>query len=120
MKNRVILLVAIFGLIVFIGCKKEESVVSGVIQYDKTPYDLQYFGLTPPTIPTDNPLTVEGVKLGRMLFYEKQLSKDGTLSCASCHNQTTGFSDTNRFSIGILGLPGGRQAMAVCSRFTLG
>jgi cytochrome c peroxidase len=51
--------------------------------------------------------------LGRMLFYEKKLSKDNSMSCASCHRQEHAFSDTNRFSIGVDGLPGGRQAMAV-------
>ncbi|MEZ4805695.1 MAG: cytochrome c peroxidase [Bacteroidia bacterium] len=48
-----------------------------------------------------------------MLFYEKLLSSDESMSCASCHNQKTAFSDTNRFSIGVQGMPGGRQAMAV-------
>ena len=51
--------------------------------------------------------------LGKMLFYEPMLSKDGTQSCASCHRQTDGFSDTTRFSIGVEGLPGKRQAMPI-------
>ena len=93
-----------------ISCKKETDNTTGM-SYNPTEYVLDYRGLTPPTIPADNPLTNEGVKLGRMLFYEKMLSGDGTMSCSSCHAQATGFSDTNRFSIGILGLPGGRQAM---------
>jgi cytochrome c peroxidase len=48
-----------------------------------------------------------------MLFYEKMLSRNNTQACASCHNQQTAFSDTNKFSIGINNLPGGRQAMSV-------
>jgi cytochrome c peroxidase len=40
-----------------------------------------------PELPKDNNLTKEGVKLGKMLFFEKALSKDGTQSCASCHVQ---------------------------------
>ena len=48
-----------------------------------------------------------------MLFYEPLLSKDGTQSCASCHRQEDAFSDTLRLSIGVEGLPGKRQAMAV-------
>ncbi|MCG2613396.1 c-type cytochrome [Terrimonas sp. NA20] len=41
----------------------------------------------------DNPLTKEGIALGRKLFYEGQLSRDGITSCASCHQQFAAFSD---------------------------
>ena len=83
------------------------------IQLDDTPYALSIGNFEPPSIAPDNPLTVQGVRLGRMLFYEKQMSKDGTLSCASCHKQENAFTDTNQFSTGVKGLLGGRQAMAV-------
>ncbi len=43
--------------------------------------------------PARNPLTEEGVALGRMLFYDPVLSKNGTVSCASCHQQDKAFSD---------------------------
>ncbi|MEN8810598.1 MAG: cytochrome-c peroxidase, partial [Flavobacteriales bacterium] len=110
---RTIIVTAIVGVLLILNsCKKEEEEVDEII-YNPTRYELSYLGLTPPNIPPDNPLTVEGVKLGRMLFYEKMLSGDGSMSCSSCHSQSTGFSDTNRFSIGIMGLPGGRQAMAI-------
>lgn len=49
----------------------------------------------------ENPLTVEGVALGRMLFYEKRLSANNTLSCASCHKQQYAFSDNRKFSLGV-------------------
>lgn len=62
-------------------------------------------------IPEDNPMTVEGVELGRKLFYEELLSGDNTMSCASCHDSKIAFSDTGAFSIGIDGLPGERNAM---------
>ena len=42
--------------------------------------------------------------LGRVLFYDKNLSVNGTVSCASCHQQATGFSDPNRFSVGFSGV----------------
>ena len=64
-------------------------------------------------IPEDNPLTVQGIALGRELFYEKQLSGDNTMACASCHLQENNFSDPNQFSEGITGAFGDRQAMAV-------
>ncbi|MES2389609.1 MAG: cytochrome c peroxidase [Bacteroidota bacterium] len=45
-----------------------------------------------PTSP-DNPLTIEGVELGRILFYDPILSANGKVSCATCHNQQLAFSD---------------------------
>jgi cytochrome c peroxidase len=41
--------------------------------------------------------------LGRVLFYDKKLSANDTVSCASCHQQSHGFSDTSRFSAGLFG-----------------
>jgi len=79
---------------------------------DTTPYELEFGALPNPGIPADNPMTEQGVKLGRMLFYETRLSGDNTMSCASCHRQEHAFSDTSRFSVGIHGLPGKRQAMS--------
>ncbi|MEZ4915054.1 MAG: cytochrome c peroxidase [Chitinophagales bacterium] len=64
-------------------------------------------------IPVDNPTTVEGIALGRMLFYDPIISRDSSMSCASCHVQEHAFSDPNRFSIGVDDLPGTRQAMAL-------
>lgn len=64
-------------------------------------------------IPSDNPTTVEGVALGRRLFYENMLSGDNTMSCATCHIQEDGFSDKRQFSEGIAGDLGDRQAMAL-------
>ena len=76
-------------------------------------YTLLYDGLSKPILPNDNILTRSGIKLGRFLFYDPILSKDNSISCASCHQQKNAFSDTNQFSIGVRDLPGKRQAMAV-------
>ncbi len=83
------------------------------VQYDPTPYSLNFGNFPTPLLPADNPLTITGVALGRSLFHEKGLSGDLTQSCADCHLQEDGFSDERRFSIGIEGLPGRRQAMPV-------
>lgn len=80
--------------------------------WDTTSYTLDYGGLPEPELPADNRLTEQGVKLGRMLFYETRLSGNNSLACASCHKQENAFSDTNRFSTGIDGLEGHRQAMS--------
>lgn len=54
--------------------------------------------------PDDDPITDTGATLGRVLFYDRQLSVDGTVSCASCHHQAFGFSDPDQFSRGVNGL----------------
>lgn len=103
--------------LIFVACKKDDPTEDPtVVTYDPTPYNLEYAShFPPPDIASDNELTVQGVKLGRMLFHEEMLSRDGSQSCASCHNQNTGFSDTAQFSIGVNGLPGGRQAMTIAN-----
>lgn len=68
--------------------------------------------------PNNNAISNEGATLGRVLFYEKQLSANGTVACASCHEQADGFSDTNRFSIGFNGGTTPRNSMGLAnSRF---
>ncbi len=106
-------LLVLSGFIVLTSCKKDPEPY--VAEYDSTPYSLQYTNntLPVPNLPSDNPLTIEKVELGRMLFYENQLSKDGSMNCATCHVQSDGFSDLNQFSTGVEGLQGGRQAMAI-------
>jgi len=94
-------------LLIAAACAKAPEPV-----WDTTSYTLDYGGLTEPELPADNRLTEQGVKLGRMLFYETRLSGDNSLACASCHKQENAFSDTNRFSTGIDGLEGHRQAMS--------
>ncbi|HEY3387664.1 MAG TPA: cytochrome-c peroxidase, partial [Saprospiraceae bacterium] len=91
------------------ACGEEEP--QGVA-YDPTPYHLEIGTLPPPLLPPDNTLTKAGVQLGRMLFYEKAMSKDGSISCADCHQQKDMFSDIRQFSEGVNGTLGGRQAMA--------
>jgi cytochrome c peroxidase len=80
-----------------------------------TPYKLvypAYFGHRI-NLTADNPLTVEGIQLGRRLFYEKKLSKNNTLSCASCHQQSRAFTDGRRFSLGFDGTPTKRNSMTL-------
>lgn len=64
-------------------------------------------------IPADNPLTVEGIALGRMLFHEKALSDDYPMPCATCHRQEHAFADPRLVSLGTVGSPGRRNSMAI-------
>jgi cytochrome c peroxidase len=66
-------------------------------------------GLPPVPIPPDNPPTAETIALGRRLFYDPRLSKDNTVSCASCHNPNFAFTDGLKIARGIGGLLGVRN-----------
>jgi cytochrome c peroxidase len=102
------------------SCKKhknEDNVTpssSSPTASNATLYNLQapyYFGSQVQA--PGNPLTVEGIRLGRMLFYEKKLSGNNTMSCGSCHKQKFSFADSSAFSIGIDGINGTRNTMAI-------
>jgi len=58
------------------------------------------------------------VTLGRVLFYERQLSRDATISCASCHRQSEGFADSNVLSDGVGGALTARHSMSVANTVT--
>ena len=93
---------------VFFACRKDK------VGYKATPYILDIPSHFPDMIiPSDNPMTAEGVELGRYLFYEKKLSGDNTMSCATCHMPQNSFSDPNQYSTGIDGVQGNRQSMAL-------
>jgi len=64
-------------------------------------------------MPATNVTTDPGATLGRVLFYDKRLSSNQTVSCSSCHQQAHGFSDPNRFSTGFDGQKGTRHAMGL-------
>jgi len=64
-----------------------------------------------PVIPNDNPQTVEGVALGKRLFFDKILSSNGTQACASCHSPQNAFTDNTPTSDGVDGIFGSRNSM---------
>ncbi len=105
----------IFGfLVVLSSCKKAETEnCSTPVVLDSTPYELPIGSFPNPITSSEFQLTTAKVALGRMLFYEEKLSSLNNQSCASCHSQTTGFSDVNQFSEGSEGNFGDRQAMAI-------
>ncbi len=70
-------------------------------------------GLPAVSIPADNPPTVDTVALGRRLFYDRKLSVDNSVSCASCHDPKFGFADPRPGSIGVGGKRGNRNAPPV-------
>ncbi|MEO8895167.1 MAG: cytochrome c peroxidase, partial [Rhizomicrobium sp.] len=70
-------------------------------------------GVTPPPVPADNPMSDAKVSLGRRLFYDADLSVDGTTSCATCHEQHRAFTEGNASHPGVGGVPGRRNVMAL-------
>lgn len=69
--------------------------------------------------PNNNATTNEGATLGRVLFYDKNLSANNTISCNSCHKQQFAFGDTARLSVGFSGGLTGRHSMRLAySRFS--
>jgi cytochrome c peroxidase len=63
--------------------------------------------------PLNNLTTDNGATLGRVLFYDKRLSTNQTISCSSCHQQAHGFSDPRQFSVGFNGGLTGRNSMGL-------
>jgi cytochrome c peroxidase len=64
-------------------------------------------------VPPENPVTPEKVALGRQLYYDKRLSKDGSVSCATCHDPAKGFADGRKVAEGIAGKKGARNSPSV-------
>lgn len=83
-----------------------------------------YAGQTVPTYitrnntPGNNAITNAGATLGRVLFYDKRLSRYDTISCASCHKQEFAFSDTDTASTGVAGTTGRHAMRLINARFS--
>lgn len=96
----------------------DEDGITTYAPYEPTPLQLEIpklfsDNIIDPVIPFDNPQTVEGVNLGRKLFFDPILSGDNSQSCADCHAPENAFSDADRFSEGINGDLGTRNSMPI-------
>ena len=107
------IIIVLFSILAFSCSKDELEPVTPVDNGNPIRYTLEVpFGFPQPYLPNDNPLTVEGIALGRKLFFDPILSGDGTQACADCHDPARAFVDsTLQFSIGIDGNPGNRNSM---------
>jgi cytochrome c peroxidase len=85
-----------------------------------TPYQLKIpFGLEDDIkgyLPDNNPLTVEKVELGKLLFFDPRLSRDNTISCASCHKPELAWTDGTKLSMGINNQLSTLNSMTVVNR----
>lgn len=71
--------------------------------------------LPPPAVPADNPMTEAKVELGRHLFYDKRLSRDGSMACATCHEQHRAFTDARKVGLAFDGTHGKRNPMGLAN-----
>ena len=99
----------IFLTLLFISCGKERANQNQFFQLDIPQ------GFPDPIIPEDNQLTYERIELGKRLFYDQILSKDGTISCESCHKQEFAFADNVTISAGVEGRFGFRNSMSLAN-----
>jgi len=106
---------ASIGILLMIACNDDPP--SGdllTIPYDPRPYIVivpAFFNPLPEN--PSNPLTYDGVQLGRHLFYDPILSSDSSMACASCHKPEFAFTDGQAFSTGVTGQMGSRSSMSL-------
>jgi cytochrome c peroxidase len=72
-------------------------------------------GFPMPKVPDDNPMSVAKVALGRRLFFERRLSSDGTVSCATCHDPARAFTDGKARPAGVTGERHPRSSMSLAN-----
>jgi cytochrome c peroxidase len=129
--KKIKILLGLFATLFFflLACKKnypgvtQADPVAAYLNLPASPLNysntaLPAYLLSPPiqgqvNTPTTNPITDWGATLGRVLFYDKNLSKNLTLSCASCHKQPNAFSDFEKLSKGFDGGLTGRNSMSL-------
>jgi cytochrome c peroxidase len=97
------------------ACRKSDPRPEDNQVYSETPVKITSGvpGIPDPVIPANNPTTQEGVLLGRTLFYDRKLSADGRISCASCHHPEKAFTDGLALSKGIRNQQTTRNSMAL-------
>ncbi|MFK7969802.1 MAG: cytochrome-c peroxidase [Bacteroidia bacterium] len=105
MPKSIYILLTLLSLLLMIwgaGCGENDAV---------QPYELAVpQGFPSPMIPDDNILNHERIALGKKLFFDKALSRDYSISCASCHHQEKAFTDGRPLSQGIKGQIGNRNS----------
>jgi len=122
--HRALAVIAAIGIVSSFGCtaNKEEGAAPTSSEAPKPPPtpDLENLPLGldegSVNIPADNPLTAEKIDLGWHLYYDKRLSKDGTIACVTCHTPEHGWSDGKPLMVGIGNQVGGRNSPTILNR----
>ncbi len=105
MKKEIVALVIVIPSIIFFSATIDLNNLDNYQNQYIPPY------ISKDNTPNDNPITDEGATLGRILFYDKNLSVENTISCGTCHIQEFAFSDTSNVSSGINGNQTPRHSM---------
>jgi cytochrome c peroxidase len=123
MKKNTLLFTLIGIVVLFQYCSKSDTpnVVAALPTLPATPFNyvvtypafIQNELLLNDNTPSDNAITNDGATLGRVLFYDTHLSKNNTVSCASCHKQSQAFDDEAALSKGFDGGLTPRNSMAI-------
>jgi cytochrome c peroxidase len=123
MKKIILLFTLMAIVIVFQYCSKNDTTttVATIPTLPTNPFNyvvnyptfIQNDLLLNDNTPNDNAITNDGATLGRVLFYDTHLSKNNTISCASCHKQAQSFDDENQFSKGFEGGFTPRNSMSI-------
>ena len=124
--RKIITLTALFLLVIlFQFCSKNDSLLvsskatTPIISFttynylDTYPAHVQAALTATDNMTSNNPITNAGANLGRVLFYDKQLSRNNTTSCGSCHQQQNSFSDSIILSRGLDGATTSRHSMSL-------
>ncbi|MFC4095905.1 cytochrome-c peroxidase [Euzebyella saccharophila] len=105
------------GVLVVMACSRDQGEPEEeYVVYEPIPVSLdipEFFSsaIVDPVIPPNNPLTKEGIALGKKLFFDPLLSVDQSISCADCHMPINAFTDKETFSEGVAGAKGTRNSM---------
>lgn len=111
-KKGLFLMVGILGLsLLLTACGSTSAPTGGTTAKLDPKAVFQPLGEMP--IPADNPMTPEKIELGKMLYFDKRLSGDDTLSCASCHEPAKGWSDNRKTFLGFQGHSGHRNSPTI-------
>lgn len=103
MLNTRVIVCSLFIIVGGSACSKAPTPYAWNLPYD----------IPAPTVPADNPITVESVKLGETLFFDTALSADNTISCSSCHHPENAFAEPKPVSVGARGDKLNRNALAL-------
>lgn len=98
------------------GSSGEATTSGGEEPGEVTPWDWNLPpGFPAPIVPEDNPMTVEGVELGRHLFFDTRLSVDGSYACSTCHDPALAFTDGLAQAEGVTGQIHSRGSMSLAN-----
>jgi cytochrome c peroxidase len=107
--------IPIVGIIlsVCLACFTGNGLFAEMVLANKSNAQQVPIGLERLKVPANNKLTAAKIELGKQLFFEKRLSSDNTVSCATCHDPEKGWSNNAAFATGVRGQVGGRSAPTI-------